>query len=199
MITQYYNLAKNILFPIYRSITGNGTKKNLKIIQLQFPKLSIKNIPSGTKVFDWRVPPEWNIYDAYVLDKNNNKIIDFGKNNLHIVGYSSPVNRLVSKKKLLKHIYSLPEQPKAIPYITSYYKKLWGFCISDEYKKLIISKYHNSEKFRVVIKSNFNHKGSLTYGDPKKFSNITIHSYDIFYEKLKQLYTKDKNIFINKS
>jgi aminopeptidase-like protein len=165
MITQYYNLAKNILFPICRSITGNGTKKTLKIIQMQFPKLSIKNILSGTKVFDWRVPPEWNIYDAYVLDKNNNKIIDFGKNNLHIVGYSSPVNKLVSKKELLRHIYSLPEQPKAIPYITSYYKKLWGFCISEEYKKLIINKYHKGEKFRVVIKSNFNRKGSLTYGE----------------------------------
>ena len=80
MITQYYNLAKNILFPIYRSITGNGTKKNLKIIQLQFPKLSIKNIPSGTKVFDWMVPPEWHVLKAYIITPDGKKICDFFKN-----------------------------------------------------------------------------------------------------------------------
>jgi aminopeptidase-like protein len=165
IVDKYYNLAKNRLFSICRSITGKGIKKTLEIIKLEFPKLTIKNIPSGTKVFDWRVPPEWNIYDAYVLDKDNNKIIDFNKNNLHIVGYSHPINRFVTKKEILNHIFSLPKQPNAIPYITSYYKKYWGFCITNERKNLIIKKYKNNEKFKVVIKAKLNPRGSLVYGD----------------------------------
>jgi aminopeptidase-like protein len=154
MIDEYYNLAKNILFPICRSITGRGTKKTLRILKSKFPKLIIKNISSGTKIFDWKIPSEWNIYDAYVLDKNNNKIIDFNKNNLHVIGYSSSVNKIISKKELLRHIYSLPKQPTAIPYITSYYKKTWGFCITHKDKKFIIKKYNKNDKFRVVIDSN---------------------------------------------
>ena len=164
-IKKYYNLAKNTLFPICRSITGNGIRKTLKIIKKEFPDLKIYNIPSGTRVFDWKIPPEWNVSEAYVLDKYNNKIINFKKNNLHLVGYSTPINKLLNKTKLFKHIHSISKQPKAIPYITSYYKKYWGFCVSHKEKKDFDKKYKKSDKFKVVIDSNFNKKGNLNYGE----------------------------------
>ena len=127
MISKYYNIAKNTLFPINRSLTGLGVRKTLKIIQEEFSELKIKKIKSDTKVFDWNIPPEWNVLDAYVLDKNNNKIIDFKKNNLHLLGYSIPVKKSLLKKELFKNLYFLKNQPTAIPYITSYYKKRWKF------------------------------------------------------------------------
>ena len=95
---KFYNIGKNILFPIYRSLTGQGVIKTLKIIQKELPKLKIKKIKSGTKVFDWNIPPEWNVKNAYVLDKNGFKIIDFKQNNLHLVGYSIPIKKTISKK-----------------------------------------------------------------------------------------------------
>jgi len=164
-VRKFYKLGKNELFPICRSITGNGVRKTLKIIKKNFSELKIYEIPSGTKVFDWNVPPEWNIDDAYVIDKNNKKIIDFKKNNLHLVGYSTPINKILTKKELFKNIHSLPKQPKAIPYITSYYKKYWGFCVNHNQKLFFEKQYKNSDKFKVVIKSNFKKKGSLTYGE----------------------------------
>ena len=97
-INKYYKIAKNTLFPITRSITGYGVRKTLKIIQREFSELKIKKIKSGTKVFDWNIPPEWNVSDAYVLDKYNNKIINFKKNNLHLVGYSVPITGLLLDK-----------------------------------------------------------------------------------------------------
>ena len=136
---KYYSLAKNILFPICRSLTGSGVKKTLTIIKKEFPKLKIKKIKSGTKVFDWKVPPEWNIKNAHVLDSHGNKIIDFKNNNLHLVSYSIPVNKRLKKNNLLKKIYFLKKQPNAIPYITSYYKRRWGFCVSYKQKKEIAS------------------------------------------------------------
>ena len=153
------------LFPICRSITGNGTRKTLKIIKKEFKKLKIFEVSSGTKVFDWVVPFEWNISDAYVLDKNKKKIIDFKKNNLHIVSYSQPINKILPKKKLFKHLHSIPKLPNAIPYVTSYYNKYWGFCISQKQKNLFQNKYYDNDKFKVIIKSNFNKNGSLTYGE----------------------------------
>ena len=164
-VEKYYQLAKSSLFPICRSLTGNGVRKTLKIIKKEFPKLKIYKVSSGTKVFDWNVPPEWNIKEAYILDKNNKKIINFKKNNLHLVGYSVPINKYFKKKELFKHIYSLPKQPKAIPYITSYYKKHWGFCVSNNEKLKFNKKYKNSDRFKVVIKSNLNSKGNLNYGE----------------------------------
>ena len=164
-VKKYYQLAKHSLFPICRSLTGNGVRKTLKIIKREFPKLKICKIRSGTKVFDWNVPPEWNVKDAYILDKNNKKIVDFKNNNLHLVGYSTPINKFFLKKELFNHIHSLPKQPKAIPYITSYYKKYWGFCISHNNKLKFDKKYKNSDKFKVVIKSNLNSKGHLNYGE----------------------------------
>jgi aminopeptidase-like protein len=164
-VKKYYQLAKRSLFPICRSLTGDGVRKTLKIIKKEYPKLKICKVPSGTKVFDWNVPSEWNIKDAYILDKNNKKIVDFKNNNLHLVGYSIPVNKFFSKKELFHHIHSLPKQPKAIPYITSYYKKYWGFCVSHNKKLKFNKNYKNSDKFKVVIKSNLNSKGHLNYGE----------------------------------
>lgn len=161
---KYYNLAKNILYPICRSITGEGIKKTLLIIKKEFPKLKIYNLKSGKKIFDWRIPLEWNISDAYVLDKSNKKIIDFKKNNLHIVGYSCAVNKKIKLGNLLRRIHSLPNQPSAIPYVTSYYKKYWGFCITDKQKKELINKYKKNDYFKVIIKSKLK-KGLLRYGE----------------------------------
>ena len=104
MIKKYYNIGKNILFPINRSSTGKGILKTLKIIKKEHPKLKIKQSKCGTKAFDWKIPPEWNVEDAYVLDKNGKKIIDFKKLNLHLVGYSIPMNKILKKDLLKKFI-----------------------------------------------------------------------------------------------
>ena len=162
---KYYSIAKKNLFSICRSLTGNGVRKTLQVIKKEFKNLKIHKVKSGTKVFDWTVPPEWNISDAYILDKYNKKIVDFKKNNLHIVGYSIPTKKLLSKKKLLSCIHSLPNQPNAIPYVTSYYKKTYGFCISHIEKKKLDKKYKDTDKFKVVIKSNLNQRGNLNYGE----------------------------------
>ena len=165
ILDKYYNLAKKILFPINRSITGKGTKESLEIIKKQIPGFKIYKIKSRTKVFDWKIPPEWSLYDAYVLDKNKKKIINFKENNLHIVGYSQPINKLINKKELLKHTYSLPKKKNAIPYITSYYKKNWGFCVSELQKKKIKTQYKNRDIFTAVINSKLNTNGNLVYGE----------------------------------
>ncbi len=162
---KYYNIGKNILFPICRSLTGKGVVKTLKIIQKEFPNLIIKKITSGTKVFDWSVPPEWNVSDAYISDKNNLKIVDFKINNLHLLGYSSSIKKTILKKELFKYLYFLKNQPKAIPYVTSYYEKRWGFCISYNQFKKIKKNYSPKDKFNVVINSNFKKKGNLNYGE----------------------------------
>ena len=164
-ISRIYSIAKNTLYPLNRSLTGKGTKKTLLIIKKYFPKLKIKKIRSNTQVFDWKIPNEWNVTDAYVLDKFNKKIIDFKKNNLHLLGYSMPIDKAITKKKLIDNIYSIQKQPNAIPYITSYYKKRWGFCLSHKEKKNIIKKYKKEDMFKVKIKSNFNKSGYLNYGE----------------------------------
>lgn len=165
MIKKFYFIGKKELFSLCRSITGNGTKKTLKIIKKNFSKLKIKKIRSGHKVFDWKIPPEWNIKDAYIIDKNKKKIVDFKKNNLHIINYSTPTNLIINKKQLLKKLYTNPGIPDAIPYITSYYKKNWGFCVTENFKKKFKKKYFNDDKFLVVIKSKFNPAGKLVYGE----------------------------------
>ena len=109
-------------------------------------------------------PPEWNINDAYVIDKTGKKIIDFKKNNLHLVGYSIPINKVVDKNTFIKHLHSLPDKPSAIPYITSYYKKYWGFCVTD-FEKKFLRTYNRNDKFRIVIKSDLNPNGILNYGE----------------------------------
>ena len=162
-VQKYYNLAKNSLFKINRSITGRGLRKTLHTIKKEFPELKIYKIPSGTNVYDWKIPPEWNVSSAYVEDKFK-KIINFKNNNLHLVGYSQKINKTVNKKQFFDHLFSLPKQPKAIPYITSYYVKNWGFCIEDQ-KKKFNKKYNEHDKFKIFINSNHNPNGYLNYGE----------------------------------
>ena len=164
-VKKFYNLAKKKLFPICRSITGNGVRKTLSEIKKNFPKLKIFQQASQTKVFDWKVPPEWNIKNAYVIDKYGDKIIDFKLNNLHIINYSIPINKYVLKKEFFKHLYSLPRQPEAIPYLTSYYKKYWGFCVTHKQKLSFDKKYKKNDRFKVVINTSLNIKGNLTFGE----------------------------------
>ncbi|WP_335923450.1 DUF4910 domain-containing protein [Shewanella chilikensis] len=144
---EMHQLCKE-LWPITRSITGNGVRKTLSILQRELPNLKIHSVKSGTHVFDWQVPNEWNISEAYIEDEQGQRIIDFKDNNLHIVGYSTPVDAWIDLKELDKHLYSLPEQLNAIPYITSYYKERWGFCITHAMRQKL-----RKQKYHVVIKS----------------------------------------------
>jgi aminopeptidase-like protein len=147
------------LFPINRSITGEGLRSTLAYLKNIIPELEIKSIVSGYKAFDWIVPDEWEINNAYICDSDGNKIVDFHQNNLHLVGYSEPVNAWFSLEELTPHLYYLPEQPDAIPYVTSYYKRTWGFCMS--YNQFLTL---NDGKYHVVIDSNLK-KGVLNYGE----------------------------------
>ncbi len=153
-----YALAKK-LFPICRSLTGDGNRLTFKIIKEIIPNLKIYEKKTGSKVFDWVVPKEWNIKDAYISDKNNNKIIDFKRNNLHIMSYSIPVNKKISLKELKKKLHYNRKLKNAIPYVTSYYKKDWGFCLSYNKFKSMSDKFYN-----VKIKSSLK-SGHLTYAD----------------------------------
>ncbi len=147
------------LFPINRSITGNGVRETLAYIKNIVPELNIQEIPSHTKCFDWSVPKEWNVKDAYLQDEQGNKIIDFKENNLHLVGYSIPVDEELEYDELVEHLYYLEDQPDAIPYITSYYKERWGFCLTyNQFKRMKKSKY------RVKIDTELK-EGALTYGE----------------------------------
>jgi aminopeptidase-like protein len=148
-----------VLFPICRSITGAGVRQTLAILQQHVPELRVTEVPTGTKCFDWEVPREWNISDAYIIAPDGRKLCDFQASNLHVVGYSMPVDRTVSLEELQEHLHSLPRQPDAIPYITSYYKETWGFCIA-HHERLQL----RPGAYRVVIDSELGN-GSLTYGD----------------------------------
>jgi len=154
------------LFPICRSITGQGTLKTLKEIKKKHIKnLKIKKIPCGKKVFDWKIPSEWNIKDAYVIDKNKKKIIDFKINNLHVINYSTYQNKIIKKKELLSKLNYIDSYPNAIPYITSYYKKNWGFCVTKKQYDQINRNYKNSDTFLIKISSSFKKNGNLHYGE----------------------------------
>ena len=146
------------LYPICRSITGNGVRKTLQIIAKHIP-LEVFEVPTGTKVFDWEVPKEWNINDAYIISPNGKKIIDFKKSNLHVVNYSIPINKKIPLNELKKNLHSIPEKPNTIPYLTSYYKENWGFCLQH-------NKFENLQDgdYQVVIDSNLS-EGNLTYGE----------------------------------
>ena len=123
------------IWPLNRSITGAGTRETLSAIQRRLPSLSICEVPSGTRVFDWTVPQEWLVREAYILDPNGKKICDFSESNLNLVGYSRPFFGQCSLEELQQHLYSLTNQPSAVPYVTSYYKDAWGFCISERDRK----------------------------------------------------------------
>jgi aminopeptidase-like protein len=117
------------LYPICRSITGNGVRETLKILREYIP-LTVHEVPSGTPVFDWTIPKEWNIRDAYIKNSNGEKVVDFQKCNLHVLNYSLPIKKKVSLDELKDHMFTIPEHPDWIPYRTSYYKENWGFCLS---------------------------------------------------------------------
>ena len=151
-----YALAER-LFPLCRSITGRGVRETLRTLQEYIP-LTIHEVPSGTKVFDWTIPKEWNIRDAYIITPEGEKIASFKKNNLHVVGYSIPVDEEIALTELQEHLYSLEEQPDAIPYVTSYYKERWGFCLSHRERQSL-----KNGTYRAVINSAVI-DGSLTYG-----------------------------------
>ena len=180
-IKKNYFFAKNQLFGICRSITGLGIKKTLRLIQKKYKNLRIINFKSGQKVFDWEIPKEWNIYDAYILDPNKKKIVDFKINNLHLVGYSIPVNKLISKNELIKKFHFIKNQRYAIPYVTSYYNLNWGFCVTYDFYKKFKKQYNKNDKFRVVIKSSFKKNGNLSMGEflikGKKKQEILISTY----------------------
>ena len=149
----------NKLFPICRSILGNGFRKSLDLIG-EIVDLNIIKVKSGTRVLDWTIPLEWNIQDAYIITPNKKKIAKFKKNNLHIVSYSEPINKFIEFKELKKRLFFIKKMPNAIPYITSYYKKFWGFCLSfQDFKKL-----PKKGKYKVVIKSKLTN-GYLVYSD----------------------------------
>jgi len=152
-----YELLKE-LYPICRSITGDGVRETLDILK-RFIPLNSHEVPSGTKVFDWTVPDEWNINDAYVLDEKGNKVIDFKENNLHVVNYSIPIDKVISLEKLQEHLHSYPSIPDAIPYVTSYYKRYWGFCLSEKSRNAL-----KPGDYTVKIDSTLE-PGSLTYGE----------------------------------
>ena len=147
------------LWPINRSITGEGTRQTLRKISKHIPQLKIKSVPSGTQVFDWTVPKEWNVKKAYIITPDGKKICNFLENNLHLVGYSIPFEGSISLEELKKHLYTLPDQPNAIPYITSYYEERWGFCITQEQFDSL-----ENGNYKVVIDSTLL-DGELNYGE----------------------------------
>ena len=148
------------LWPITRSLTGNGNRETLNILS-ELIDMKITEVPSGTQCFDWTVPPEWNIKDAWIKNGKGEKIVDFSKNNLHILGYSEPFHGKMNFEDIKSHIYTLPDQPNAIPYLTSYYKRRWGFCIS--HNQLL--DLDQTDTYEVFIDSHLNENGSMTIGE----------------------------------
>ncbi len=158
-----YDFA-NQIFPYCRSITGEGVRKTLGDLKQYIltnggPTLEIKSVPSGTKVFDWTVPKEWRIEEAYIEDENGDHIVDFKDNNLHVLGYSTPVDMWVDLEELKQYIYTQPNQPDWIPYVTSYYKERFGFCMSENQKQSL-----KEGKYHMVVKSKL-FDGVLNYAE----------------------------------
>jgi aminopeptidase-like protein len=154
---QMFALAAK-LYPICRSITGNGVRETLREISAHI-ELEVHEVPTGTPVFDWTIPREWNIRDAYIKNEQGKKIVDFAWSNLHVVSYSVPVRQQVSLTELKKHLHTLPEQPDLIPYRTCYYDEDWGFCMSHRQFESL-----RDETYEVMIDSRLE-DGFLTYGE----------------------------------
>jgi aminopeptidase-like protein len=146
------------LYPICRSITGNGFRESLRVLQGAVA-LEMHEVPSGTPVFDWTVPKEWNIRDAYIKDAGGNRVVDFKRCNLHVLNYSVPVKETMSLEKLAPHLFTLPGTPDWIPYRTSYYREAWGFCLSQSQMETLAD-----GEYEVCIDSTLE-PGHLTYGE----------------------------------
>jgi aminopeptidase-like protein len=146
------------LFPICRSITGNGLRQTLAIIKKRIP-LKTFEVPSGTQVFDWIVPKEWNVLDAYIKDRTGRRVVDFQQSNLHLMNYSSPVHATMPLRELKPHVFTLPERPAWIPYRTSYYQENWGFCLAHNHMLAL-----QDGDYEVCIDSSLR-DGHLSYGE----------------------------------
>ncbi len=146
------------LYPICRSITGDGLRDTLRRIEEKIP-LHIHEVRSGTPVFDWTVPREWNIQDAYVKNSRGDRVLDFQKSNLHVVNYSVPIRKRLSLRELRENLHSLPDHPDWIPYRTSYYRETWGFCISQRDLDAL-----QEDEYEAVIDSSLV-DGHLSYGE----------------------------------
>ena len=155
---QMYGWMKD-LFSFNRSLTGEGNRLTLKYIKELVPELVISEIKSGTKVGDWVVPNEWNPRQAFIEDSHGNRVVDFNNSNLHLMGYSTSIDKWVSLAELNDHLFSIPDKPTAIPYVTSYYQENWGFCISENLRQSL-----SEGPFRVFIDASLA-PGSLTYAD----------------------------------
>ena len=155
---EMHDLAKR-LWPIHRSITGNGTRQTLNILKEFMPGLVIHEVPSGTEVFDWTVPDEWNMRSAQLIGPDGAVVIDYANNNLHIVGYSIPIEIELTLDELQPHLHSIPEQPDAIPYVTSYYNPTWGFCLTHNDREKL-----KQGTYRVLIDSTLE-PGNMTYAE----------------------------------
>src|SRR5262245_6724907 len=154
---EIYALAAEI-YPICRSITGNGVRETLGLLADHID-LEVHEVPTGTAVFDWTIPREWNIRDAYIKNGRGEKIVDFARSNLHVMSYSVPVRGKVSLAELKQHVHTLPEQPDLVPYRTSYYSDNWGFCMAHRQLESL-----QDEPYEVVIESSLEN-GFLTYGE----------------------------------
>lgn len=148
-----------ILFPLCRSLTGKGVKQTLDFLKSHHSDLVVHSIKSGTKVFDWEIPNEWDVNEAYIEDLNGKRVIDFANHNLHLVSYSTPVNSIISNTELQNHLFSIPSLPDAIPYVTSYYQENWGFCLSQKQRDNLVDDF-----YKVKIDSNL-FKGELNYAE----------------------------------
>jgi len=149
------------LFPIYRSITGQGNRETLETLQ-EIAPINIVEYPSGTEVYDWKIPDEWQVSNAWIEDVNGSRIVDFHENNVHLVGYSTPVDKSMNFQDLKGHLHVHGEIPEAIPYRTSYYEKNWGFCVKNSQ---YLALKQADGPLHVKIESSFNSHGSLTIGE----------------------------------
>ncbi|NJM90515.1 MAG: DUF4910 domain-containing protein [Hydrococcus sp. RU_2_2] len=154
---EMYDLISE-LYPICRSITGNGVRETLKILQRHIP-LDIREVPTGMPVFDWTVPKEWNVRDAYVKNAKGEKVIDFKKSNLHLLNYSTPIHEKIPLAQLKEHLFTLSDRPDWIPYRTSYYSENWGFCLTHRQLEAL-----EDGEYEVYIDSSLE-DGYLTYGE----------------------------------
>lgn len=156
--TYMMRLARE-LWPLNRSLSGMGTRETLEVIRREADGLTLKTFETGASVFDWTIPKEWNVKEAYIEDPRGERICDFSVNNLHLVGYSLPVQVKLDLDELQQHLHSIPDQPDAIPYLTSYYRQTWGFCIAETQRKKL-----TPGTYSVVIDADLD-DGHVPYGE----------------------------------